>query len=376
MTDDYVAELLKKDAAAKNTKYLTSGLGAFLTERPTSSAPKPNTRFLRNIIRETDSHNAALLEKEAEDSKARLRALQRDRKRVQPEQSLYSARPRHEEQVAKRKRDNGEEDGSTRKRRETENPRRWLGALDGLGARKDRRAGKDSAQRGNEDTRDSRHGRHRHSTHGGRSHSRESEGDRESRREHKHGERRKRRGSPGRPVDARTRRRRSGSPFERLPTKATGNGGHVDRQDYDSASDSDPLEAIIGPAPPPKDPPTRSKGRGVFTHSGNTMDSRFQSGYDPKADVALDPGEDDDWDMALEALRDRQKWKTQGADRLRAAGFTDEEVVRWKKGGEKDENDVRWSKKGEGREWDRGKVVDDDGEHVELKADWARSKDT
>jgi hypothetical protein len=78
--------------------------------------------------------------------------------------------------------------------------------------------------------------------------------------------------------------------------------------------------------------------------------------------VQLDPAEEDDWGQALEALRDRQKWKQQGADRLRAAGFTEEEVEKWKKGGEKKEEDVRWAKKGESREWDRGKVFNADSE--------------
>ena len=38
-----------------------------------------------------------------------------------------------------------------------------------------------------------------------------------------------------------------------------------------------------------------------------------------------------------------------------------------------DEEDVRWAKKGEGREWDRGKVVDEDG-NVAVQADWGRLK--
>jgi hypothetical protein len=84
---------------------------------------------------------------------------------------------------------------------------------------------------------------------------------------------------------------------------------------------------------------------------------------------------EDDWDQALEALRDRQRWKQQGADRLRAAGFTDEEVKKWEKGSEKTEEDVRWAKKGEGREWDRGKVVDEDGQ-VDVRAEWGRLKGT
>ena len=62
------------------------------------------------------------------------------------------------------------------------------------------------------------------------------------------------------------------------------------------------------------------------------MDSHFADTYDPTADVTpdaevLDDG--NDWDSALEALRDRQKWRQQGAERLRAAGFTDAEVDKW-----------------------------------------------
>ena len=92
------------------------------------------------------------------------------------------------------------------------------------------------------------------------------------------------------------------------------------------------------------------------------MDSRFSDNYDPKSDVQPDTTAGDDWDDALEALRDRAKWRQQGADRLRAAGFTDEQVSKWEKsGGEKNMDDVQWSRAGEKREWDRGKVLGDDG---------------
>ena len=50
-------------------------------------------------------------------------------------------------------------------------------------------------------------------------------------------------------------------------------------------------------------------------------------------------------------------------------------VAKWEKGGEKSEEDVVWSKKGEGREWDRGKVLDDDG-LVNVKPEWGRLKDS
>jgi hypothetical protein len=105
------------------------------------------------------------------------------------------------------------------------------------------------------------------------------------------------------------------------------------------------------------------------------MDSHFSANYNPSTDVALEPDETDDWEQALEALRDRQKYKQQHGDRLRQAGFTEEEIKKWEKGGEKTEEDVRWAKKGEGREWDRGKVVDSQGD-VDIKAEWGRLKGT
>jgi hypothetical protein len=104
------------------------------------------------------------------------------------------------------------------------------------------------------------------------------------------------------------------------------------------------------------------------------MDSRFADTYDPAIDVRPPSDAEDDWGEALESLRDRQRWKQQGAERLKAAGFTDAQVNKWAKGGDmKDEEDVTWSKRGQAREWDRGKVVDEDGD-VELKAEWGRLK--
>lgn len=105
------------------------------------------------------------------------------------------------------------------------------------------------------------------------------------------------------------------------------------------------------------------------------MDTHFSSDYDPSADVHPNSDSGNDWDQALEALRDRQRWKQQGAERLRSAGFTEIEVQKWEKGGEKREVDVKWAKKGEGREWDRGKVVDDEGD-IDVKPEWGRLKGT
>jgi len=97
LTDDYVAQLLAKDAKESSIKYSTVGMEAFTacskyvlrpnltlltnSHRPVNK-PKPNTRFLRNIIKDTDSHNAALLAKEAAESKARLMSLETKEKRA------------------------------------------------------------------------------------------------------------------------------------------------------------------------------------------------------------------------------------------------------------------------------------------------------
>lgn len=103
------------------------------------------------------------------------------------------------------------------------------------------------------------------------------------------------------------------------------------------------------------------------------IDSRFSTTYDSSIDVRQASDGEDDWGDAVEAFRDRQRWKQQGADRLKAAGFTDDQVKKWSKGDEKSEEDVVWNRTGQAREWDRGKVLDEDG-HVDVKAEWGRLK--
>ena len=129
------------------------------------------------------------------------------------------------------------------------------------------------------------------------------------------------------------------------------------------------MESIIGPLPHPAAPKVKARGRGTLS---SAIDTHFSSHYDPTEDIQPNSDSEIGWDQALEALRDRQRWKQQGAERLRAAGFTAEEVRKWEKGGEKRQEDVRWSRKGEKREWDRGKVVGEDG--VETKAEWTQTK--
>ncbi|KXS94136.1 hypothetical protein AC578_10935 [Pseudocercospora eumusae] len=321
ISDDYVASILQRDAENKGqNRYLSTGLGSLLggRSRPRSDAPRPNTRFLKHLVKEADSHNAALKAKEEEESRKRMKDMRRNRDR---------------------------DDGRGRRQAD-----QLLSHL-----------------------------------------SRSSRSKRDERRPHDRSDK-----------DKRSRRRsrspsRTTSPHRKYKRRRTSSASHYDSpvgklqarvdefEKYDEArglkshSDSDPLDAVIGPQPAPK---IKARGRGA--QSNSTMDARFDPKYDPSTDVGRDLDEEgDDWDMALEALKDRAKWKKTGAERLRAAGFTEEEVSRWKGSGashakvdpsEKDVSDVRWSKKGESREWDRGKVVD--GDHIDLKAEWGRLKDT
>lgn len=104
------------------------------------------------------------------------------------------------------------------------------------------------------------------------------------------------------------------------------------------------------------------------------MDARFDPSYDPTMDVTpTNPEDEDDWEAALEALRDRQKWKQQGKERLKAAGFDTDFIEAWETNTTKDESKIKWSKEKGGRDWDRGKFIDDETGEVKLKASWGTS---
>ncbi|KAL1303837.1 hypothetical protein AAFC00_000294 [Neodothiora populina] len=392
-SDDFVAELLKRNAKANSSAATNLGLGSLSSKRPNGSAAlKPNTRFLKNLIRDTDTHNAALLAREAEESRARLNKL-REQERVQrraaannkarPEQRLYSARARYdgtgpamppptkrrrvsedevEESKTKRKHPSSRHDDETdtkRSHRRRSRSRSPESVSRRSGHQTKRRTRERSRSRTSSPVDRDRHRGHRHHHHH-HHHHRNSHSDRSESQERSKTTRRTTRSSAS-PEASKSHRRR-----------------------HSPASDSDPLEAILGPAPPP---PIRSKGRGTLNSS--TIDTHFSSNYDPTQDqdpddVDLDGIAGDDWDNALEALRDRNKWRQQGADRLRAAGFTDEEVRKWSSQkvdpttGERvmDDADVRWNKAGEGREWDRGKVMDQDEGTVSVAPEWGRLRGT
>lgn len=347
--------------------------------RPPANKPKPNTRFLRNIIKDTDNHNAALLAKEAAEARARLRTL--------PNHQQESKKPVRVGAGDIRRRQLGDIaailGGRPIKRRRTEdNKKADSSRYVNTSSDEDKPKEKSREKIRNRESREDNDGRHSSRDHRSRhrrdrSVSEERGVDRKERRQRDKSRSRsprEHRDRDSRRRDRSRRRKRTHSPDDRShnterhsyrqrhsPTrfKRTSEKESITfekepgvKLDYDS----DPLDDIIGPRPPE----IKIRGRGTISH-GSGIDARFSANYDPATDVQLDPDEENDWDQALEALKDRQKWKQQGADRLRAAGFTEEEVSKWESGGEKREADVKWAKQGEGREWDRGKVLGDDG---------------
>ncbi|KAF8862594.1 hypothetical protein BDZ45DRAFT_712794 [Acephala macrosclerotiorum] len=405
LTDDYVAKLLAKDAKETSIKYSTLGLQAFAQTKPPANKPKPNTRFLRNIIKDTDSHNAALLAKEAAEARARLRNLASHQEEKKPVKvgagdirrrqlgdiaAILGGRPTKRRRTEGSGRNNGSRyvNTSSEDEKPEEKPRAKSGRSHEIREDRDEKhrsynrrhrsasedRGRDRKERRKRDRSRSRSPReHREKDSKRRDRSRSPREDREKDlKRWNRSSRRKRSSSPeedrSRNKSHRSHRHRHSPSRERRTEKESKKSEREPERKPDN--DSDPLDDIIGPPPPPK---IKIRGRGTISDVSG-IDSRFSANYDPTTDVQLDPDEENDWDQALEALRDRQKWKQQGADRLRAAGFTEEEVSKWEKGGEKREADVRWAKQGEGREWDRGKTFDDDG-GVKVESSFGRLTD-
>ncbi|KAI8966386.1 hypothetical protein F5Y11DRAFT_309101 [Daldinia sp. FL1419] len=334
LTDDQVAELLVKEAQDCSLRYSAMGLDAFKTNKRPANQPKPNTRFLNNIIRDTNSHNRALLAKENAESKAKLRDLEdaEDKKRREDERRLRMTKP-------------GPSD--TRKR--------MLGDIAAILGGSSKRRRTEKTEESTSHTLDS--------VEGGRNERREKsrkdllrEHHRSLNRTHRRDEGRREEGSSSSNSHRRGRGERSP---RRESHHQSRSARRTQRQPSQDSSDSDPLDEIIGPAPANKSTVHR-RGRGANAATSG-IDGRFAVDYDPSKDVTPEQEDGDDWDNAVEAFRDRQKWKQQGADRLRSAGFTEEQIKKWEKGDHKDESDVQWTKAGGLREWDRGKVVSKDG---------------
>ncbi|KFY35073.1 hypothetical protein V494_06242 [Pseudogymnoascus sp. VKM F-4513 (FW-928)] len=358
MPDDFsgdkIAEILSKEAKETSIKYSAHGMSAFLPSKPPANKPKPNTRFLRNLVRDTDSHNAALLAKEAAESRNRLEQLvTKDTRRANDirRRQLGSITAVLNGNAPKRQRIGG----MTR-------PGRDEGTSSGsLAGGKDRSTDTDEYRqdkgRGSrkfaddEDMKDVSSSKDKHRPH-------RSESKRLSHHEKHRSRHRSRSRSPDKDRRSRDPKRRERSPGRRLLGSSS-----IRREDksYDRersrrnpspqpGSDSDPLEAIVGPLPPPK---VKSRGRGTVS-STSGIDARFSESYDPALDLVPESQENDDNGDDWELVLDRVKWKQQGADRLKAAGFTEEEIEGWKSG---KKAEVKWTASGKEREWDRGKSL-------------------
>lgn len=342
--DEYVAKLLAEDARKSSVKYATVGMSALVPKRPTGAAPKPNTRFLKALVRDVDTHNTALKQKEELEARSRLRNIRRD------ETSHESRREREHRHRSTGHRHDLDR-GNDRKRRhvsdEDEHHRR---------TRHERSERHSTSRR-------SRSPDHKSKSH----HNRDRRHKDESRREDDNSAGETKHASRGhRHRSARVSSDRAISDRD-VPDEKPGRG-HMNpsRSNSASSTSSDPLSSIIGPKP--ADTQISRKGRGFKrTPHSSTIDTRFSSSYNPSLDVDPDPNFSDDaadWDNALEALRDRRAWRVKQADRMREAGFGDDEIKRWEATStrtrlgddEGDVKDVKWRKKGEQREWDAGKV--------------------
>ncbi|KAL4906836.1 hypothetical protein BDW74DRAFT_176441 [Aspergillus multicolor] len=380
--DDYVAQVLAKEARDSSMKYPALGMEAYMPARPTGSAPKPNTRFLRHIIKETDNHNAALKRKEEREARERMRELRTQTASSAQASSGDRHRRSHRSDERDSRRDRDREDRKVRHRSDWRRRRSRSASLNRKRSHTSRRE-REVRDRDDDRERSSRKSRRHRSYSRSRSRSpRRKDADYDDRR------RRHRRRSTSRSRSPESRNGRKGRESSGRHKRSV-----ADSLDRTSGNESDPLEELVGPLPK-EEAPIRSRGRGAYKPNNSSIDAHFAPGYDPSLDVQPEEDEgqtsrssrrpvaglmtgDDDWELALEALRDRARWKQTGEDRLRAAGFNSDIVDRWKSNTNSaatgnDEGlieNVKWSTKGEGREWDRGKFVDDDG-HISVKASW------
>ncbi|KAK4168571.1 hypothetical protein QBC43DRAFT_309139 [Cladorrhinum sp. PSN259] len=410
LTDDYVAELLAKEANEASTKYSSMGLEAFRSTKPSNKA-KPNTRFLGRIIKETTNHNAALRAREAAEAQARLDRLteaeEKKRRKFNPSasdirrrqlgdiSSILHGRKRRmagddeKEQDNKATRKDGRLEKGEQNKEHESSSRDRRSAIDSLPKEKgNERTQRRSSRREEDDRIAAPEHRHRHRSDRSRSPARRGrkhrdrsplsseieDGDshRSTKSHHRSGRRSDKDDDRSRTDDlfrSEASKGKMRAHHGRLDGDSTSvvdtakkarsgrsnSSGRLSDQNQHEAQDSDPLDEFIGPAPPSRSP-VRMRGRGAILGAA-AMDSRFSEDYDPALDINMDSGAtaSTKWEDAVEGFRDRQKLKQQGAQRLRAAGFTEEQIKRWEKGGEKDIDDVRWTEAGGQREWDRGK---------------------
>lgn len=370
-----------------------------------SNKPKPNTRFLKHIIKDTDTHNRALLAKESAESRARLEGLEQaeEAKRLKKNPNIRDIRRRQLGDIQsilgsggrRSRRRDGDEDGGGQS-----------GPSEGsISASKDRKSQPASTRE------DLTH--HQHSRDDRKRHGRLTQNSASSHTSHRHGERHFRKRGSDSEQEERTSnhrshrdRHRSRSPSRRhkrdchlsksseskqaryrdrsptskrhdehgarRSTRKSPSPPPQRRQNVsgDTESSNGTSDDEIGPMPAPK-----PRGRGALAGSSG-INRRFSESYDPRADVQMDDEDDnsatpanasaEQWDDAVEAYRDQQKLKQNQEARLRSAGFAESHIQKMQaaaRGDEKTEADVQWAKAGERREWDRGKVSEDEDEH-------------
>ncbi|KAG5944955.1 hypothetical protein E4U59_006594 [Claviceps monticola] len=363
LTDDYVGELLAQDAKDCSLKYSAMGMEAFRENKKPSSGLKPNTRFLRHIIRDTDAHNKALLAKEAAESRARLSDLERveETRRIKSNPDARDIRKRQMGDIRailggkSRARDNDNHERLKKRRRSTERNKDEDGRERRATQRRDDlfESGGDSRRHhGRLSERDSDHNKHmsdRHKHKSSRERGYDDTSEEEDRKERRRISRRHRSRSPRKERDERRHRQKYRS-HHRSPIRRISPKRDVKQTPPRHDEDSDPLEDFIGPPLPPN-----HRGRGTIGGAAE-LDRRFSDSYDPKLDVRMDINNDEDpWDEAVESFRDRQKMRLNQDQRMRDAGFTDEQINRAKGIEATAEPHVVWSKAGEKREWDKGK---------------------
>ncbi|KAG0163529.1 hypothetical protein DFQ28_011520 [Apophysomyces sp. BC1034] len=78
--DKYIANVILKEAEAKRKKYNQVGVRAYQPDTG-FTLPKPNKRFLLNVVRATDSHNQAVLRTAEEQARKARRERRRRRHR-------------------------------------------------------------------------------------------------------------------------------------------------------------------------------------------------------------------------------------------------------------------------------------------------------
>ncbi len=365
LDDAAVARLLAEDARSASSRYASQGLSALLPRRMNGGAPKPNTRFLKNLVRDADTHNAALRRKEEQERQQRLRQLNESGGRPEAGQRGDRLHGEGHHERKRRRLDNREDEHEheriRRKHRSNKHRPRNTSSERSLSRSRSRSQEREDRQR------------HEHR-------GREVSGDGGERR-HAHRKHHRRRTPPPSPAHVAVTK------FPKEHVRRLDSRSGLSRSPAERAS-SDPLEDLVGPLPaskPGSSPPVRSRGRGAHKVPGSVMDSHFSATYDPTLDVhpdSEDSAEREDWDMALEALRDRQQWKRKQADRMRETGFGDDEIKKWEDSDKvKSARDLEWRKAGEGREWDAGKSTPPVEEHngrlsrkadSDLEASWKR----